>query len=200
MSSRLGARLAALLVPATLLLPASAHAEKVVTEDRVGDVITLADESTDLEDAVPAPAYGGVDVVRTSVAHGANRLRLTVSFRALERDPFQFTVFRVSTPRGTFDVFVERLGGKPISSIDRRGKTVECGGLRSKVDRGADTLTTSLPTSCLDAPRWVRVGVGAIGVAAEVESPEHAAVYADDAHRDGTVRDALAKGPKVRRG
>lgn len=200
MSSRLGVRLAALLVPATLLLPAAAHAEKVVTEDSVGDVVTLADESTDLEDAVPAPGYGGVDVVRTSVAHGAKRLRLTVGFRALERDPFQFTVFRISTPRGTFYVLVERLGGKPVSSIDRRGKTVECGGRRSKVDRGADTLTTSLPTSCLDAPRWVQVGVGAVGVAADGESPELAAVYADDAHRDGTVRDALAKGPRVRRG
>ncbi|GAA1446732.1 hypothetical protein GCM10009641_70990 [Mycobacterium cookii] len=200
MSPRLGARLAALLVPATLLLPVAAHAEKVVSEDSVGDVVTLADGSTDLQDAVPAPGYGGVDVVRTSVAHGATRLRLTVSFRALERDPLQFTVFRISTPRGTFDVLVERLGGKPISSMDRRGKTVECGGLRSKVDRGADTLTTSLPTSCLDAPRWVRVGVGAVGVAAQAESPDLAAVYADDAHRDGTVRDALAKSPKVRRG
>ncbi|CAN0508512.1 unnamed protein product, partial [Phaeothamnion confervicola] len=49
-------------------------------------------------------------------------------------------------------------------------------------------------------PRWVQVGVGAVGIAADVASPELAAIYADDAHRDGTVRDALAKGPKVRRG
>ncbi len=200
MSSRLGLRLAALLVPATLLLPAAAHAEKVVTQDSVGDVVTLVDGSMDLEGAVPAPGYRGVDVVRTSVAHGANRLRLTVGFRALEKDPFQFTVLRVSTPRGAFDVVVERLGGKPISSIERRGRTVECGGLKSKVDRGADTLTTSLPTACLDAPRWVQVGVGVIGIAGDQDQPELTAVYADDAHRDGTVGDTLAKGPKVRRG
>ncbi|CAB4914412.1 unannotated protein [freshwater metagenome] len=200
MSSRLGARLAALLVPVTLLLPVAAHAEKVVTQDSVGDVVTLVDGSMELEDAVPAPGYQGVDVVRTAVAHGANRLRLTVGFRALEKDPFQFTVLRVSTPRGPFDVVVERLGGKPISSIERRGKTVECGALKSKVDRGAGTLTTSLPTACLDAPRWVQVGVGVVGIAADQDQPELAALYADDAHRDGTVRDALAKGPKVFRG
>ena len=201
MQHRPGLRLATALLTATaVLLPAAAHAEKVVTQDATGDVVTVSEESGDLKDAVPAPGYAGVDVVRTSVAHGATRLRVTVAFRALERDPFQFTAIRISTPQGPFDVLVERLGGKPISSIERRGETADCGGLRSKVDLGADTLTTSLPTACLGTPRWVQVGVGAVGVDLDVEDPDLIAPYADDAHRDGSVRDALAKGPKVRRG
>jgi hypothetical protein len=41
MTHRLGTRLLALLLPAAaLLLPAAAHAERVVTEDAVGDVVS----------------------------------------------------------------------------------------------------------------------------------------------------------------
>lgn len=40
MTHRLGTRLLAVLLPATALLPAGAHAEKVVTEDAAGDVRT----------------------------------------------------------------------------------------------------------------------------------------------------------------
>ncbi len=200
MPSRLGVRLAAALVPAVLLMPSAAHAEKVVTQDPAGDVVTLADESVELEEAAPAPDYAGVDVVRTAVAHGAHRLRVSVTFRALEREPFQFTVIRVSTPQGNHEIVVERLGGKPITSIHGGRRTADCAGLKAKVDLGADTLTTSLPTACFDTPRWVQVGVGAIALAADQGSPELAALYADDAHRDGEIRDNIAKGPKVRRG
>lgn len=201
MTSRRGVRLAALsVVLVGLLAPAASHAEKVVTEDPAGDVVSL-DETVDVDEAVPAPDYAGIDVVRTAVAHGANRLQVSVTFRALERDPFQFTVVRVSTPRGNYEITVERLGGNPITSIDRGRKTVDCGGLKAKVDLGADTLTTSLPTSCLGAPRWVQVGVGAVAVSVTGDqgSEQLAAVYADDAHRDGAIRDNIAKGPKVRR-
>jgi hypothetical protein len=199
MPSRLGARLAALLVPAALVLPTPAHAEKVVTEDAVGDVLSLGD-GEDLGEGVPAPDYAGVDVVRTAVAHGAQRLRVGVRFRNLERDPFQFTVIHVSTPQGGYELVVERLGGKPITSLVRGRKDVDCRGLKTKVDLGEETVTTSLPTSCLGAPRWVKVGVGAVALAADQASPELAAVYADDAHRDGEIRDRIAPGPKVHRG
>lgn len=199
MSPRHGARLAALLVPAALLLPTAAHAEKVVTEDAVGDVLSLG-ESEDPADAVPAPDYAGVDVLRTAVAHGAQRLRVGVRFRNLERDPFQFTVIHVSTPQGGYEIVVERLGDKPITSLVRGRKDVDCRGLKTKVDLAEETVTTSLPTSCLGAPRWVKVGVGAVALAADQASPELAAVYADDAHRDGEIRDRIAPGPKVHRG
>lgn len=200
MSPRLGARLLAVLLPAIVLLPSTAHAEKVVSEDAVGDVVSLAGETFDPEQAVSAPDYTGVDVVGSAVAHGTSRLRVVVRFRALERDPFQFTVIRVVTPKASYEILAERLGGAPITSIDRGRQTLECRGLRTKVDLGADTVTTSLPTSCLDAPRWVQVGVGAVAVAEDQESPELTAAYADDAHRTGEIRDNIAVGPKVFRG
>lgn len=198
MSARHGARLAALLLaPAAFVLPTAAHAEKVVTEDAVGDVVSV--ESEDPAEAVPAPDYAGVDVVRTAVAHGATRLRVSVRLRALERDPFQFTILRVDTPEARYEIVVERLGGNPVTSMERGRKGVDCLGLKAKVDLGADTVTTSLPTSCLGAPRWVKVGVGAVALAADQASPELAAAYADDAHRAGEIRDRIAPGPKVRR-
>jgi hypothetical protein len=198
--SRLATRLLAVLVPVALLLPAAAHAEKVVTEDAVGDAVTLVDESVDLDEAVPAPEHEGTDVVRTAVAHGAKRLRVRVAFRALERDPFQFMVIRVRTPHGSYEALVERLGGRPIASIHRGPRALDCDSLGAKVDLRTDTVTASLPTSCLDAPRWVQIGVGAVSVSGQQGNPELGAVYADDAHRDGAIRDNIATGPKVRRG
>ena len=131
---------------------------------------------------------------------GANRLRVSVRFGALERDPFQITFVRVKTSSGSFDVLVERLGGKPITSIGRGSKVVECRGLKAKVDLVAGTVTTSLPTTCIGNPRWVQVGVGAIALAALEGQPEEGAAYADDAIRVGEIRDRIALGPKVRRG
>ena len=163
-------------------------------------MLSLAAESDDIDQAVPAPDYAGGDIVRTAVDHGAHRLRVSVLFRALERDPIQFTVIRVKTRQGTYEIVVERLGGKPIATIDHGRKAVDCRGLKAKVDLGADLVTTSLPTSCLGAPRWVQVGVGAVAMSADEASPEQLAGYVDDAHRGGEVRDRIALGPKVRRG
>ncbi|PKH44394.1 hypothetical protein CXG46_02345 [Nocardioides alpinus] len=193
-------RLLAALVPALLLLPAAAHAEKVVTEDAEGDVVSFAGESEFPDQTVPAPDYAGVDLVRTAVTHGAQRLRVTISFRALERDPFQITVVRVKTPQKNYDISVERLGGKPVASFDGGEKAPECRGLKSRIDLGADVVTTWLPTSCLGAPRWVQVGVGAVAVSADQAEPDQIGAHADDAHRVGEIRDNLALGPKVRRG
>lgn len=202
MTHRLSTRLLAVLLPVTaLLLPAAAHAEKVVTEDAVGDAVSYTESPDGSPQFLPAPDYAGVDIVRTAVDHGEHRLRVTVRFRALERDPFQFTPIRVITPRGNYDLLVERLGGKPIATLGRGRKEVDCRGVKAKVDLGSDTVTTSLATSCLGTPRWVQVGVGAVALTEDPSSPEMLAVFADDGHRDGTIREStIKKGPRVRRG
>ena len=201
MSRHLAARVAALVVPAVLLTVPAAHAEKVVTEDAVGDVVSYAELPDGSSQLLPAPDQAGVDIVRTAVDHGNRRLRITVRFRALERDPFHFTVVRVVTPKGNFDLAVERLGGKPIASLEKGRASVDCRGLKAKVDLGSDTVTTSVATSCLGAPRWVQVGVGAVAVAEDPSSPEMIAAFADDGHRDGTIREStIKKGPRIHRG
>ena len=199
MIHRLGLRVLALAIPAALLLPAAAHAEKVVLDDAVGDVVQ-GQGDMELESAVPAPEYAGVDVVRTTIAHGATRLRVSVRFRALRRDPFHLTVVRVKTPDGAFDLVAERLGGKPITTLDRGRRDVACRGLKTKVDLGTDTMTMSLPTTCVGRPGWVQVGVGSVAADVVEGQPDEGAAYADDAIRIGETRDRIALSPKVRRG
>ena len=198
MSPRPGLRLLAAALPLGLLAPAAAHAEKVVTEDAAGDVVTLPDGST--SESTPAPDYAGVDVQRTTVAHGDRRLSVVVGFRALERNPFHLTLLRVMTPSGRYDVAVERLGGKPVASLAGGPGDAECRGLKAKVDLGADTVSLSMPTTCLGSPRWVRLRVGSVAASSDTAQPEMGAAYVDDAYRAGEVRDRLALGPKVHRG
>ncbi|CUR56441.1 exported hypothetical protein [metagenome] len=198
MSRRPGGPLVALLAAVVLLVPTAAHAEKVVTHDAVGDVVTIVGD--DLDQATPAPEQTGADVVRTVVAHGDNRVAITVHFRGLRRDPFHFTVVRVRTPRSTYDLLVERLGGKPITSLLSGEHDVDCRALKGHVDLRTDSVGVTLPATCLDSPRWVRVGVGAVAIESDPMDEEHVVVGADDAHRAGQVRDDLAWGPKVRRG
>ena len=201
MTHRVGTRLVALALPVVALLaPSIAHAEKVVTRDAAGDVVQLIQNEDGSTETIAAPDYAGADIVRTVVDHRSARLRVSVRFRELRRDSWHFTVIRVLTPRGKFDLLVERPGGKPIVSLTRGKKDVDCRGLKARVDRGTRSVTASLPTACLDTPRWVQVGVGAIALDGDPLSPDLLAAYADDGHRDGDIRESsIAKGPKVRR-
>lgn len=204
MLSRLGAPFAAVLVAAVLLMPSVAHAEKVVTEDPAGDVqqADLAIEGP-LE-FVPAPDDASTDIVRTVAAYGATRLSVTVHFRDLLNTSFHQTHVKVVTPRGSYLLGAGRRPGSRVEAALMRGgyREVECRGLRAKFDGGTDTMSFSVPASCLDDARWVRLGVGAIGVVELEEGvePETFPVFADDGHRDGAIRDNLAKGPRIRRG
>ena len=203
--SRLATRLLALLVPAALLVPPAAHAEKVVTTDAVADVVSIgptAQGEDDLDNLVPAPENLTADVVRTTVDHAESRLRVRIDLRALGSSRTYFAVLRVRTPAGTFEVETENLGRRPKVHLSRRSGSVECPRLRAVSDRAAARATVTIPTSCLGAPRWVQVGAGIASVetVTTAEGVEQVTVFADDANRVGEIRDLIALGPKVRRG
>ncbi len=109
---------------------------------------------------------------------------------------------RVRTPAGTFEVETDRLARRPQVEMTRRSRAVECPRLRADSDPAAARAVITIPTSCLDDPRWVKVGAGIASVESVTtpEGVEQALVLADDAHRVGEIRDAIAFGPKVRRG
>lgn len=203
--ARLTTRLVAVLAPAVVLLPAAAHAEKVVTHDAVADAVQadLAEE-TETPEFVPAPDEASTDIVRTVAAYGDTRLSVTVHFRDLVNTYAQDLFVRIVTPQGSYDLGVSRIPGSRVGAAISRGRGDEdnCRGLRAGFDGGADTMSISVPSACLDDARWVRLGVGAIGFVEPVggELPDPFALFADDAHRDGSIRDNIAKGPKVRRG
>ena len=206
MSSRFGLRLLALVVPVVLLAPMAAHAEKVETTDPAADVVSLGpteEGEDDLANLVPAPDNLTADVVRTVVDHARSRVRVRVDLRELGRSRTYFAVLQVRTPAGTFEVETVNLGRRPKAEITRRHRAVECPRLRAVGDRAAARAVITIPTSCLGAPRWVQVGVGvaSIETVTTPEGAEQLVVFADDAHRAGTISDEnLTKGPKVRRG
>lgn len=206
MTLRLRLRLLACALPVVLLAPAVAHAQRVETTDPAADVVSVAPTERggeDLENLVPAPDNLTADVVRTVVDHGAARLRVRIDLRELGRSRTYFAVLQVRTPAGTFEVEVDNIGRRPKAEMTRRSRAVECPRLRAANDRAAARVVVTIPTSCMEAPRWVQVGAGVASVetVTTVEGAEQMLVFADDAHRVGTVgHDNLTKGPKVFRG
>ena len=206
MSSRRGARVAALLAPVAILLPAAAHAEKVVTEDAVGDARKVNWLQEDVETDplfVPAPEESSVDITRIVVAHGDRRLSITVLFRDLVRINDHDTFIQLDTPsQGRFRLGVAKEAGSRTGvSLESRRGDLECRGLRGSLVREDDAVRLSVPTACIGSPRWVQLGVGAIGVTMpDEQDPTDFELYADDGHRATLSNRSLGKGPKVFRG
>lgn len=198
--------LAVVLSAGLVLFGPASHADRSVTADAPSDALLVSfDESPGSTgfSTAPAPDQSSVDITRTVVQHRTDRLRVTVRFRDLEltRRAFHFTSLRVLTPEAGYDLDVENLTGRDGSAELRRGsRTVECRGLRSSMDEDTDRVVVSVPTACLSAPRWVRIGVAAIEVDADL-TPQPSGemqVFADDGHRPGRISEnSIAKGPKV---
>lgn len=199
----LSLRLLAALIPTTLVLvaPAAAHAERVVTEDAVGDAQSIRTDA-DEEVFTPAPEHTAADITRTVVAHGSRRIRVQVRYRDLERTFPHAAYVKVRTPGRRFDIETSRNVPEASTQLTRgqRGDVVQCPGLRTSVDGAKDQLTVSVPTTCLGSPAWVQVGVLSVLAEVEINSvlDEPYLVSFDDAHMTGGFEDhGVRLGPKV---
>ena len=216
MTSRLGLRLLALALPTALLLPAGAHAATLTVEDGAGDAkaLNLAlvlgemfDGTTPPDEQVflDAPAETTADVVRTTIDHAEKRLTLTVQFRDLVDTAGHSVEFRIFTPDGKWVLYAGMAGDRARAELSpsRFTETYRlCRTVRARYDLAADTLTASVPTSCIESPKWVQV---AAGVTREKVTPQgdgsvNLAGYVDDAFRGGVSLESLGRSPKVRRG
>ena len=226
--TRLATRLLAVLVPAALLVPAAAHAERVTVDDATGDAraVNIAVAFGDLVNGtttdgpyfLDAPAETSTDVVGTTIDHARKRLTLTVQFRDLVSIEGHAVEFRLVTPEGRYSLATQVYGGQTSADLyPGRGTTVvisgggadgvggatkPCRTVRARYDLAADTLTASAPTSCLGSPTWVQVGAG---VSRTVITPQpdgsaNFAEYVDDAFRSGISVRSLGHSVKVRRG
>jgi hypothetical protein len=217
MTHRLGTRLLAVLLPATaLLLPPAAHAERVVTEDAVGDVVSepydtsVSVEATDdppeevADPFVPDPDNETSDITRTAVDHRTGVLKVTASFRDLRHTFHDSLVMRIRTPQRRWTVYVERSGKQTLTAMSGRRSDSTCRGLRTTADLSTDRIDVKVPTSCIGDPRWVQVGLGVFGTEVthdpEVGDVLHGSL--DDAFGTGwdAAADRLTYGPEVRRG
>lgn len=221
MSSRPLARLAAVLLPAVLLLPVAAHAEKVVTEDGVGDAraINLADaglfgEGGDGPLFLDAPDETSVDITSTTITHAKKRLTVAVQFRDLAVTDGHSVDLRIFTPKGRYALYAALTpGGRAeadfypevvgMSSDDALSSAPKpCRTVRARYDLAADLVTVSVPTACLDTPKWVQVALGAsrLSVTPIGDGSINLAGYADDGFRAGLSENSRGRSPKVRRG
>ena len=226
MTSRVGARLAALLVPAALLLPAAAHAQTASFDDATTDAkavnvgVALGElfNGTAAEGPyfLDAPAETSTDIVRTTIDHAEKRLTLTVQFRPADAADHSVD-FRIVTPqRGRYTLLVGMSGGNraradlfpslgvvTVIDGDKPGpSTKPCRTVRARYDLEADTLTASAPTACLGTPSWVQVSALAsrFKVTPVADGSANLAAYADDAFRGGLSTRSLGRSPRVRRG
>ena len=181
------------LTAAALLLPATAHADKAVHRDAVGDVVSV-DES---EEITPAPDQKRGDVTRTVANHRAQRVTFKVKMRELPRRASMHGVStRIVTKQRSYSLDILRvpgLGKDPVLST-RRGKVIECDGLTDTRNDKRRTVSFSVPRSCLGNPRWVRLGSRVFHMSNGTKA------FLDESHRDGLDRPRnIAVGPKVRR-
>jgi hypothetical protein len=85
-----------------------------------------------------------------------------------------------------------RPGGQHVfEKRDRR--TARCRGITHTVDYARETISVSVPRSCLGNPRWVQVTPGAVGMTPAGD------VYVDNGY-DSTSNEPTRWSAKVKRG
>ena len=188
--------LAAAVVGVTTAAPAQAAAEE--SRDAARDIVSRS-AYTDAQPRHPEPARRLGDIVKNVVSYGTD-LVVTTRFRSLAATGHQeFSWFvRPSDDSGYWTASLVVEPGKDkghLTLLDP--STNQPGCAKAAVDRAARTVTLTIPSSCLGDPDWVRVSNGVrvyLGVYPDKRE------YADDARRDGVVKDGWKYGPKVTRG
>jgi hypothetical protein len=178
----------AVVVPVALLGAVTAQPATADTwrgHDAKGDVRAFDfDISSDCEELTPrgpVPQDERRDITGLAVDHGLDTVVVTASLRdVVRRDRQTSYQFVVRTPDRTYEVQVYAgPGGQtgvdlasvravrdpdfPECSPILESHDRTCDTLVADLDPGADTLTATIPRSCLGDPRWVRVGVSAGG-------------------------------------
>lgn len=176
------------------LVATPAHANKYVYNDATADVVSVTGAS---ETMAPAPERTNGDIAYSKVNHRARKVVLTLRYRDLEGVGLQSHFFSIRTPTFTRDVYVVAAsgfwGGKAFMQTPR-GKRVRCH-LAKKIDYTTNTVTVSVPRTCLDKPRWVKVAMAQVSF----DSVESETIYADDARVSGRLLSRPVYGPRVRR-
>lgn len=158
--------------------------------DASGDVL-VGGLSTDRDAVTAAPGNATADIVETTVDHGVDVVTIAAEFRDLR--PHQYLDL-------TAYVTTDRTGSRlpaQASALAYRGETSvdlydasgsRCPGAAVDIDFAADTVTMSLPRSCLAEPRWIEAEVTAATMRydAAPDDPRGDAVWED--HALGTGR------------
>ncbi|QWC86251.1 hypothetical protein KLP28_06005 [Nocardioidaceae bacterium] len=193
---------AALICAASLALGAApAHAETFDHDDATGDVRSVDDTGDDADDTQPEPLEDRADIVQLRVRHGIARLIMRVEVADLTRRDTAFLgpVFDIRTPqrRYTVDLTALNLRGGAVRDVSLFGPrgSVRCRGIFADLDFTGDVAMVSVPRRCIGSPRRVEIGAGMVQMLRDGER-----ILADDAQRDGTIRNQLTLSAPIRSG
>jgi hypothetical protein len=171
-----------------VLAPVPAFAQRLVIGDGPGDSWEEHhDPSTGDVTYTQAGSPVNADVLRTVVRHRAHSVLVRTAFADL-RNNAQGVVsgIKIRTNEGLHrQVWVMKDGsasGSQVALVTPRGRQVRCHGLSKSIDWAGDSISVTVPRSCLSAPRWVQV-VNAAGNFATGDMPSYVDVAGKTGYR-----------------
>lgn len=164
------ATLAAAVAAAVLAPAAAASAASTTITDGTGDVWeNTYDLATGLDVWIPTESAYNTDVVSTVIRHNLRRVTIKMTYNDLQKQP---DVSISAVVRMRFDqgpqrfAFVDASPGswggssQVFKNNTRTGPApVTCGGLTHALDYVANTVTMSIPRTCLGSPTWIEANV-----------------------------------------
>jgi hypothetical protein len=140
-------------------------------------------QETAMDGNAPAPDNKTVDIVHVRFAHTSRRVVAVVRLRDLVGKVRGFDTF-IKVPRRTYQLIppVPPEIGSPFWTLAKRstGEEVPCDGLSVRAQPAKNTIRASVPTSCLNRPRWVQMDATSSEWPAGADFP-----FFDDAMRTG---------------
>ncbi len=189
---RAAARTAFALLAAVLLaagLTGPAHAERYIHRDPSHDVRKVSMLSMGDDGFVRAPHRGQGDYVKVKMWHQVRAVRVVGKFRRLDRTGAGvIQVVSIKTPDGAERSFSVLAGPGFWKGVDDDQQGTDCV-IGHKVNYERDRFSMRISRQCLGRPRWVKVGVGFIGLTGK-------ALFADDSQLR-QVRSDLAYSPRL---
>ena len=195
------ALVAAATAALTIVPLTAANAQTWRHTDTTGDVQSV------VGDADPTPAPDAVDPDATSVrvSHGPGKVTIRTQYQDLAKasDGFYAFFFQLRTnERVNRQLEVDAGPGmwRGQLSFGSPRKKLHCRGLARSIDYTANTVTVTVPRSCLSNPRWVQIGDAAVKVIGpDATDANSGTLFADDAVSPN-VGNNLAWSPSIHRG
>lgn len=162
--------------------------------DAAGDVV-VGGLGKDRAGVATAPGNAITDIINTTIDHGAEVVTFEVTFKDLRpRQYLDLTAYVTTDSTGPrLPTQVTALAYRGDSSVD----LYDAGGSRCAtaavaIDYDTNTLTMTVPRSCLDEPRWIESEVTAATMryGATPDDPRADAVWEDHAYRTGRAKSA----------
>jgi hypothetical protein len=163
---RVLATVAATVLPfLAAVTPSSATAQELRFQDPRHDVVTL-DPAADSLEPSPNPARANGDITSAFVHFRKGRLVVRVDFADLRQrrnELFEYTGAVFTSQRQVYGFDVSTSPGR-YAGHDKllRGDGKPACEVGHRLDWQRDFARVVIPLSCLDHPRWVRLGFGAV--------------------------------------